>query len=49
MVYYFDENMHILSVPLVYDVADRVLTRLRDEAHRFANAYREKRMASQWK
>ncbi len=48
-IYYFDENNTIHSVPLVYDQADRLLTKLRDEAHRFSNAYRIKRMSKEWK
>lgn len=34
---------------LQYDDADRLLIRLRDEAHRFANAYRKKLMQKDWK
>lgn len=34
---------------LQYDDADRVLVRLRDEAHRFANNYRKKLMEAEWK
>ena len=43
-VYRFDEEGKVLEIPLVYDQADRLLLKLRDEAHRFANAYRKKQM-----
>lgn len=33
------------SQELIYDEVDRVLTALRDEAHRFSNAYRKKQMS----
>lgn len=49
MIYYFDDNQEIQSIPLIYDTADRLLTKLRDEAHRFANKYRITRMSKQWK
>lgn len=39
----------ILSKSFVYDQADKLLLTLRDEAHRFANAYRKKRMSKEWK
>lgn len=48
-IYYFDKNMNIQSIDLIYDQADRLLTKLRDEAHRFANKYRKQRMSKQWK
>lgn len=41
----FDENFRIVEKELCYDDADRILTSLRDEAHRFANAYRKKQMS----
>lgn len=34
---------------LVYDDADRLLTKLRDEAHRFSNQYRKKQMSMELK
>jgi len=34
---------------LSYDHADQLLTTIRDEAHRFANAYRKKQMSKEWK
>lgn len=48
-VYYFDEQDIIQEQDLVYDPADKLLTKLRDEAHRFANTYRKKRMSKPWK
>ena len=41
---YFDTKGKIDIVPLRYDTVDRLLILLRDEAHRFANTYRKKRM-----
>ncbi len=35
----------IETFPVVYDEADRLIILLRDEAHRFANAYRKKKQA----
>lgn len=32
---------------MIYDDADRRLLELRDEAHRFANAYRKKQMSQE--
>ena len=49
MIYYFDQQQEIQSIPLLYDTADRLFTKLRDEAHRFANKYRTTRMSQQWK
>ena len=42
---YFDAQGKIDIIPLRYDTIDRLLILLRDEAHRFANAYRKKRMS----
>lgn len=47
-VYMFDDNFRIVEKELCYDDADRLMTQLRDEAHRFANAYRKKQMSSEW-
>ena len=44
----FDENFKILEKEICYDDADRLITQLRDEAHRFANAYRKKQMSKEW-
>jgi excinuclease ABC subunit C len=40
-----DFEFSIESFEFVYDQVDRVLILLRDEAHRFANAYRKKQMS----
>ena len=39
---YVWKNNEIIEHDLVYDEADRILVKLRDEAHRFSNAYRKK-------
>lgn len=44
-VYWYDEQGNMRSQELIYDEVDRVLTALRDEAHRFSNAYRKKQMS----
>ena len=49
MIYYFNQHWEIQSLALIYDTADRLLTKLRDEAHRFANKYRTMRMGQEWK
>lgn len=41
-VLYLRSPSKILSFPLVYDAVDRLLIKVRNEAHRFANAYRKK-------
>ncbi len=46
---YFSSAGDIKYIPLQYDTIDRFLILLRDEAHRFANAYRKKRMAKEYK
>jgi excinuclease UvrABC nuclease subunit len=43
-VYRFDETFAIIEIPLEYDQADKLLVKLRDEAHRFSNAYRKQQM-----
>ena len=49
MIYYFDNAWDIVSKALIYDTADLLLTKLRDESHRFANKYRTTRMSQQRK
>jgi len=44
-IFYFDDNLKIKTIDLKYDQSDQILIKLRDEAHRFANAYRKKREA----
>jgi excinuclease UvrABC nuclease subunit len=41
--------MNIESQDLTYDEADKLLLMARDEAHRFANAYRKKQMSKEFK
>lgn len=48
-IYRFDKNWHIDEILLHYDQADKLLTKLRDEAHRFSNAYRKKQMSQEFK
>jgi excinuclease ABC subunit C len=43
-IYRFDENWNIIEIPLLYDQADKLLIKLRDEAHRFSNYYRKQQM-----
>jgi hypothetical protein len=47
-IYYFDTNFIIKSIDLVYDQTDKILVNIRNEAHRFSNAYREKQMNKIW-
>ena len=46
---YLRKNTKIQSFDLVYDEADRLLTKLRDEAHRFANFYRKQQAKIEFK
>ena len=39
----------VIEYPLLYDQADQLLVRVRDEAHRFSNRYRKKQMSSERK
>jgi excinuclease UvrABC nuclease subunit len=34
---------------MVYDQADKIFLKARDEAHRFANNYRKEQMSQEWK
>lgn len=45
-IYYFDAHMDIQSIDIIYDQSDKILIKARDEAHRFANSYREKQMSA---
>ena len=47
-IYYFDEKMVIKSKDMIYDQADKILLKLRNESHRFANVYRKKQMSKEW-
>lgn len=44
-IYYFDQQMHIKHQDMVYDQADKIFLKTRDEAHRFANKYRKEQMS----
>ncbi len=46
-IYSIADNGEIRIQELLYDEVDRVLTSLRDEAHRFSNAYRKKQMSKE--
>jgi excinuclease UvrABC nuclease subunit len=48
-IYSFGPDGTIRSRSLQYDQADKILIQLRNEAHRFANAYRKKQMSKEWK
>lgn len=48
-IYYFDEKLNIKSHDLLYDQIDKILLQARNEAHRFANAYRKKQMSKEFK
>lgn len=48
-IYSFDAPLKIKETKIVYDDADKLLIKLRNEAHRFANAYRKKQMSKEWK
>ncbi len=43
-VYFFNKDFDIVSIDIEYNESDKILTKIRDEAHRFANLYREKQM-----
>ena len=49
IIYRLDENLKIHEIPMVYDQADKIFLKARDEAHRFANAYRKKQMSQERK
>ncbi|UFX82612.1 GIY-YIG nuclease family protein [Candidatus Absconditicoccus praedator] len=48
IVFYLDQDLNIKQKTFSYDDTDRVLIKLRDESHRFANKYRKKRMSKEW-
>ena len=48
-IYYLTSSYTIQEAELRYDQADLLLTKIRDEAHRFANKYRTTRMSKEWK
>jgi excinuclease ABC subunit C len=49
VIYKFGNDREIIEYPMLYDHADQLLIKLRDEAHRFANRYRKKQEEKQWK
>lgn len=49
MIYKFWPDRTILEYPVLYTHADQLIIKLRDEAHRFANRYREKQEEKTWK
>jgi len=46
-VYVFDKKLAIAEIVVQYDQADKIILKARDEAHRFANSYRKKRMSKE--
>lgn len=48
-IYTLDNNLKIHETTIVYDQADKILLKARDEAHRFANSYRKKQMSQEFK
>jgi excinuclease UvrABC nuclease subunit len=48
VLYVLEPKGNIQYTTLSYDQADQLLTTIRDEAHRFANAYRKKQMSKEW-
>jgi excinuclease UvrABC nuclease subunit len=48
-LFVLEQGWRIREYALSYDQIDMVLTWVRDEAHRFANAYRTKQMWMEWK
>ncbi|MFA7298697.1 MAG: hypothetical protein WC010_03575 [Candidatus Absconditabacterales bacterium] len=49
IIYRLDDKLKIHEIPMVYDQADKILLKARDEAHRFANSYRKKQMSQERK
>jgi len=47
-IYYFDTKLVIKNIALIYDQTDKILVNIRNEAHRFSNAYRENQMNKIW-
>jgi excinuclease UvrABC nuclease subunit len=48
VLYVLEQKGNMQYTTLSYDQADHLLTTIRDEAHRFANAYRKKQMSKEW-
>jgi len=49
IIYRLDDKLKIHEIPMVYDQADKIFLKARDEAHRFANSYRKKQMSMEFK
>ena len=49
VLYSLDKNLDVIEQALNYDQTDKILIKIRDEAHRFANQYRKNRMSQQRK
>ncbi len=43
-IFRFDDSFEIQQIDLDYDQSDKILVKIRDEAHRFCNAYRKEQM-----
>lgn len=48
-IFAFTDSLTIHEEKMIYDEADKILLQARDEAHRFANAYRKKQMSQEFK
>ena len=48
-IYTLDDKLKIHEIAMTYDQADKILLKARDEAHRFANAYRKKQMSQEFR
>ena len=48
-IYTLDDKLKIHEINMVYDQADKIFLKARDEAHRFANSYRKKQMSQEFK
>lgn len=48
-IYRLEKDFQIKEIELQYDDTDKILIKLRDEAHRFANEYRKKQMQNDFK
>ena len=44
-IFKFNDSFEIQQIDLDYDQADKILVKIRDEAHRFCNAYRKEQMS----
>jgi len=48
-IYTLNSSLKICETAITYDQADKILLKARDEAHRFANAYRKKQMSQEFR